>query len=180
MRLRIALATIVLASLTACTAQAVQGAVPACPEGRETSDELVLEAQSVPTAELVPCITSLPTTWSVAEFSVRDGRTTIALRSNSESGGLVAVMLEESCDTTGATEELSEEEGTRLFVLLEPIDDALVGRQFYVFEGGCVTYDFDLRGTGRGLLYAEALAAVALTGRDLIEEDLKRQSDFDL
>src|SRR5207302_9593966 len=38
-----------------------------------------LQAQAVPGAELVPCVTSLPVGWSFGVLTVNDGRSTIAV-----------------------------------------------------------------------------------------------------
>ena len=181
MRARVLLAVIVLTTLGACTSSVVQGATPRCPAGSEVTDELVLEAQSVPTADLLPCLTEIPPNWSVTEFRIRDGETAIALTSHSEAGGSARAVLTEDCDTTGATEEFSGQEEARLFVDISTrVDDSLVGTHYYKFAGGCVTYSFNLRGEGKGGLYAQARSALGLTPRSLVEDGLEREADFEL
>jgi hypothetical protein len=180
-RKRVLLAVAALATLCACTSSVVQGAAPRCSEGAEVADELILEAQSVPSAELVPCITEIPSNWELTVFRIRDGETVIELRSHSEAGGLARATFTSSCNTSGATEQLSGKEGTRLFVRLRPlVDDVLIGKQFYTFPGGCVTYDFDLRGEGVGARFSEAERALDFTPRSRIEEAVERETDFEL
>jgi len=180
-RARLLGAAILLATLGSCTSSVVQGAVPRCSAGTEVTDELILEAQSVPSAQLLPCLTEVPPNWSVSEFRVRDGETTIGLTSHSESGGVVRAVLTEDCDTSDATEEFSGKEDARLFVSISsPVDDALTGEHYYTFAGGCVTYSFDLRGERKGALYAQAQSALDFAPRSLVEDELKRVGDFEL
>jgi len=174
-------AVVMLTTLGACTSAVVQGAVPRCSAGSEVTDELVLEAQSVPSAQLLPCLTEIPPNWSVTEFRVRDGETTIGLTSHSESGGVARAVLTKSCDTSDATEEFSGKEDARLFVKISsPVDDALIGKHYYKFVGGCVTYSFELRGEGKGALYAQAQSALDFTSRSTVEDDIKEDADFEL
>ena len=180
-RARIVFSALALTTLGACTSSVVQGATPRCPAGSEVTDELVLEAQSVPSADLLPCLTEIPPNWSVTEFTIRDGETVIALTSHSEAGGTARAVLTEECDTTDATEEFSGNEDARLFVKISsPVDDSLRGTHYYKFAGGCVTYSFDLRGEGKGALYAQARSALDFTPRSLVEEGLKSETDFEL
>jgi hypothetical protein len=181
MRVRFLFAVATLLTFGACTASVVQGAAPRCSEGAEVEDELVLEAQSVPSAELVPCITEVPANWSVTVFHVRDGETIIELRSHSEAGGSARATFTSTCNTSGATEQLSGKEGTRLFVRQSPlVNDVLIRKQFYTFPGGCVTYDFDLRGEGVGARFSEADGALDFTPRSVIENAIETETDFEL
>lgn len=180
MRTRLLVAVIMLATLYSCTTLVVQGAVPRCSAGDEVSDELILEAQSVPTARLLPCLTEIPPNWMVTEFRVRDGETAIGLTANSEGGGVVRATLTEDCDTSDATEEFSGKEDTRLFVTISSAgEDALIGTHYYTFAGGCVTYSFDLRGAGKGARYAEARSALDFTPRTSVEEGVESETDFE-
>jgi hypothetical protein len=180
MRLRVLLAVVTLLTFGACTASVVQGAAPRCSEGTEVEDELILEAQSVPSADLVPCITEIPPNWEVTVFHVRDGETVIELSSLSEAGGLARATFDSGCDTSGATEQLSGKEGTRLFVSQRPlVNDHLTRREFYTFPGGCVTYDFDLRGEGVGARFSEAEGALDFVPRSVIEDAVEAETDFE-
>ena len=174
-------AVLALTTLGACTSSVVQGATPRCPAGTEVTDELVLEAQSVPSASLLPCLNEIPPNWTVTEFRIRDGETAIALTSHSETGGLARAVLTEDCNTSDAIEEFSGIEGTRLFVDIEtPVDDSLIGTDYYMFAGGCVTYSFELHGEGKGAAFAQARNALGFTPRSAIVEGLERETDFKL
>jgi hypothetical protein len=179
-RTRILVLVFLLATLGACTSFVVQGAVPRCSTGDEVSDELILEAQSVPSAQLLPCLAELPPDWMVTEFRVRDGETSIGLTAQEGAGGVAHATLTEDCDTSDATEEFSGKESTRLFVTISRAgEDALIGTHYYTFAGGCVTYSFDLRGDGKGALYAEARSAIGFTPRRSIEAGVESETDFE-
>jgi len=178
-RTRILVVILLLGTLCSCTTLVVQGAVPRCSAGDEISDELILEAQSVPTADLLPCLTEIPPNWMVTEFRVRDGETSIAL-AHEEAGGVARATLTEHCDTSDATEEFSGKEDTRLFVTISSAgDDSLSATHYYTFAGGCVTYSFDLRGAGKGARYAEAQSALDFTPRASVEERVESEIDFE-
>ena len=180
MKPRILLVVCLSVTLGACTSVVVQGAVPRCSAGDEVSDELILEAQSVPSARLLPCLTELPPDWMVTEFRIQDGETSIAL-AHEAAGGVARATLTENCDTSDATEEFSGRENTRLFVtLLRVGEDSLVGTDYYTFAGGCVTYSFELRGEGKGALHAEARSALDFTPRSSVEASVESETDFEL
>jgi len=179
-RRRILVIVCLSVTLGACTSFVVQGAVPRCSAGDEVSDELILEAQSVPSARLLPCLAELPPDWMVTEFRIQDGETSIAL-AHEAAGGVARATLTEDCDTSDATEEFSGRENTRLFVTLSRVgEDALVGTDYYTFAGGCVTYSFELRGEGKGALHAEARSALDFTPRSAVEASVESETDFEL
>lgn len=181
MRVRFLVLALLAVALGACTEAVVQGAVPRCSDSEAVTDELILEAQSVPSAQLLPCLTELPPDWGVTEFQVRDGETSIALTAYSGAGGVVRATLTETCDTSNATEEFSGRDNARLFVeIRSSVDDALVGTNYYTFAGGCATYSFDLRGERKGALYAEARSALDFTPRQAVEEGIERETGFKL
>jgi hypothetical protein len=63
----------------------------------------------------------------------------------------------------------SERAGTRRFERVTRVTPGYVGDRFYVFDGGCITYHFNLRGTTRGA----PLAAVAQSIGFLTRENLR-------
>jgi hypothetical protein len=99
--------------------------------------------------------------------SVARGRTSFALEA--ESGGRVAggprslagdrVEVElrpaERCDVSGASPVPSDEVGVRRFERPESLPPRLRTTRSYLFDGGCVTYRFEIDG-------ADAAAALAI------------------
>ena len=63
-----------------------------------------LQAQAVPTAELVPCVASLPVGWSFRLLTVNNGRSTITVDHDRAGAKAIDLRFAESCDVTGATE----------------------------------------------------------------------------
>lgn len=112
--------------------------VPEC----EPSGELVLIAQSVPSARHVPCIGTLPIGWDFSGMDVRRGRARFWLGNDRAGARAVRVTLAATCDTSGATELLSDRPSTRRFLRLDQLAVRNVGAWLHTFEGGCVTYDF--------------------------------------
>lgn len=154
------------------------GMPPECERFR--GEGLILQVQAVPTAELLPCLAAPPLGWSFKAFTVRDGETQLIL--DSDRGGFEAVeaTLTEECDTSGATRVPSDEAGATRFEEVDTLTGAYSGRRFYVFEGGCVTYEFDIRGQGSSSLAEEASLTLGFITRDEVEERYERESALDL
>ena len=126
---------------------------PACLQpshGRigDLNGSLVLSAQSVPSAALIPCMRArLPAGWTVRDFTAQHGRTRVWLNLGTQNVNALTMTFTRSCDVEQARRMPSDETGTDRF------DDAQVdasgyrGSRFYTFAGGCVAYQFDVRGT---------------------------------
>jgi hypothetical protein len=140
--------------------------------------QLVLEAQSVPSASKVPCLDSLPLGWTFRAVEVQDGESRLIL--DSDRGGVEAaeVILTSTCDVGEATEVPSDELETRQFEEIQRLDDQYSGFRYYRFPGGCATYRFDFRGEGRTGLAQEVTLAVGFLDRDQLQEVVL--NDFDL
>lgn len=156
------------------------GVVTRTPEcGSFKGDQLVLEAQSVPTAELLPCIASLPVGWTFRSMEVTKGATILSLLSDRVGGNLyqphvaVEVTLRATCNTSEATEVPSDEPRARRFEEVRSLDESYVGRRYYVFPGGCVTYRFDIAGRGGAGLANEVSLGLSLFGRDDVHRHLR-------
>ena len=65
-------------------------------------EPLWLQAQSVPSASLVPCVRFLPVGWSVAEVAVNNGRSVITLDHDRAGAAALVVRLTAACDPSGA------------------------------------------------------------------------------
>jgi tRNA A-37 threonylcarbamoyl transferase component Bud32/membrane-associated phospholipid phosphatase len=140
------------------------------------SDQLLLEAQAVPTAELVPCIAGIPAGWSYQGMDVRDGAATIFLDSDRAGFRAVEVNFTRTCDLTDTTEVASDEQGTRQFDRIFEVGENIVATRYYTFEGGCATIQFRLAGESAAELIHEASLAIGFfqrsEGEEVIEQDL--------
>jgi membrane-associated phospholipid phosphatase len=154
--------------------------IPECGNLEELDGQLVLEAQSVPSASKVPCLDSLPLGWTFRAVEVQDGESRMIL--DSDRGGVEAaeVILTSSCDVSEATEVPSDELDARRFEEIQRLDEQYSGFRYYRFQGGCATYRFDFRGEGRTALAQEVALAVGFLARDQLEEVVRKDFDLDL
>jgi tRNA A-37 threonylcarbamoyl transferase component Bud32/membrane-associated phospholipid phosphatase len=98
-----------------------------------------LQAQAVPTAELVPCVVSLPVGWSFRLLTVNNGRSRITVDHDRAGSEAIDVRFTDSCDVTGATEVVADVPGARRFER-DPVDGTDTILTWYeVFPGGCAT-----------------------------------------
>ena len=141
-----------------------------------STNVLILAAQSVPTAGLVPCVQLLPAGWSYGSIDIRTGRTRFNLDSDRAGISAVQVTLVEHCDTSKATEIPTDELGTRRFEQVEVVTPGFAGTRFYTFRGGCVTYRFRFQEEGR-VLVNEASLALSFVPRESLAEEVRRLSD---
>ena len=113
-----------------------------------------LGAQAVPTAQLVPCLEPLPDGWEVDKVRVdQDG---MIVRLDSDRAGDDAAVLHytDSCDIREAVSSPSEQRGAARFEYVERIAPSFRAQRYYVFDGGCIWWEFDFD--------AEATASLAI------------------
>jgi tRNA A-37 threonylcarbamoyl transferase component Bud32/membrane-associated phospholipid phosphatase len=132
--------------------------------------QLTLEAQSVPSASKLPCLSSLPLGWTFKKLEVRDGQSRLIMNSDRAGFEAVDITLTGDCQTSGATEVPSDEPGTRRFERISTLQDRYTGVRYYVFEGGCASYHFDFEGVGRSALAEEVSLAFSFRDRSDISE----------
>lgn len=146
----------------------------------EVSDPLILVAQSVPSASLLPCVDFLPVGWSFSTMDVVDGRTKMFL--NSDRGGFRAleITLLPQCDTAGTEVEVSDQPATRKFEKVILRQDRYIGTRYYTFRGGCVTYDFDFVGAGGSGIAEEISLGLDLFPRETLSSELNDITGYEL
>ena len=137
----------------------------------------VLVAQAVPSATLLPCIKTLPAGWSTQSLQARNGRAYFGLDSDRDGVGAVDVTLTRTCDVRDATEVPSERTGARRFERVTRVTPGYVGDRYYTFDGGCVTYHFNLRGTTRGEPLAGIAQGVGFVTRETVRQLVGDASD---
>ena len=103
----------------------VAACVPAPPNAEPPfCDEfsvLVLEAQSVPSAQLIPCFESMPSGWSASFIWIDSEGSSVVLDSDLAGARAVEVELREACDVTGYVQVPSDEVDTERYELVESI-----------------------------------------------------------
>jgi membrane-associated phospholipid phosphatase/tRNA A-37 threonylcarbamoyl transferase component Bud32 len=111
----------------------------------DAMEPMWLQAQAVPSAQLVPCVASLPVGWSFGALTVDNGRSTITLNHDRAGSKAIDLRFSESCDVTGATEGVADVTGARRFES-GPVDGTNAIRTWYeVFPGGCATVRLNSR-----------------------------------
>ena len=89
--------------------------------GCDELEPLWLEAQSVPSASLVPCVRSLPEGWTFGAANVRNGWSRFTLDHDRVGRPALVVRLTADCDTTGGDRpHPPTEPGTRRYERTEP------------------------------------------------------------
>ena len=154
--------------------------IPHAPDCQKPEDPVILMAQSVETASRVPCLDSLPVGWSFDSLYVRDGSSRFLLSYDRENTRPVTVLLKPSCDTSGASEVPSDEEGTRRFERIRVIGDVFSGDRIYTFEGGCVRYEFDFVNSRSASLANEVSLGLGFLSRVEGERLLERETGLEL
>ena len=131
----------------ACTTDVDRGLGPVSPG-------LVLMAQSVPTASMLPCLVALPEGWTFESLHANEDGATFWLDSAHDGHRVMSVAVSRDCNVEDATNVRSDHDGTQRYERVDRLRQS--GQLHYVFDGGCVTYDFD----APGALGPEPLAAV--------------------
>jgi hypothetical protein len=110
-----------------------------------TGHSIILAAQAVPSAALVPCAADgLPAGWHVhGGADIASGHATFWLDSDLADSQAVTITLSATCDVSGARQVVSDQPGTRRFDRPLSQHPQFAELRFYAFPGGCVTYQFN-------------------------------------
>ena len=162
---RVALAVAMLAIITAAVGETWNAFFPAARNlgvhapACGTGHSMILSAQAVPSAALLPCIAALPSGWSIGGADIASGRASFVLNSGqaAQQSGLhlslgpslaaqvtVTITLTATCNTAGARQIPSDQPGARRFDRPLSLAPAYSGVRYYTFPGGCATYRFVL------------------------------------
>ncbi len=148
--------------------------------GCEPGGRLGILAQAVPTASRVPCLKEMPVGWNFDALDVDSERARFWLDSDRAGVRAAEVELSSTCDVGGATPVAVEEEATRRYQRLTSLSPRFVGTTYDVFDGGCVTYRYDLVNGPHIVLYQELHEAVSLFSRQGLAEDVRADLGVDL
>jgi hypothetical protein len=140
-------------------------------------EPLWLEAQSVPSASLVPCVRTRLPGWTVADVAVNDGRTVLALDHDRAGAEAVAVRLAGACDTTGTVETPTQAPGVRHYERVERLAGAFSATWYDRFPGGCLTYRLHSTRDPEGRFAVELPTLLGYTSREALRQALIQRSD---
>ncbi len=106
---------------------------------------MILAAQAVPTASLLPCIEEFPVGWIFGGSDIENGSASFWLDSDRAGFQAVRVSLDRDLRRVrgdrGRVRGL-DETGTRRFEEPISLPPRFAANRYYLFEGGCVTYRF--------------------------------------
>ena len=140
-----------------------------------TSNMMILVAQSVPSATSVPCVGALPAGWELGGVQIQQDRARFWLDSDRAGDHAVEATLMRAveCDLTGATPVPSDEVGMRRYERPQRLTPGLITTRYYVFPGGCVTYDFEFEAVAGPDLLLAADTALAFMPREVLVDDVQ-------
>jgi tRNA A-37 threonylcarbamoyl transferase component Bud32 len=142
--------------------------------------ELVLSAQAVPSAALLPCLASLPSGWSYGGGDFHTGVARFWLDSDRAGTHAVTVTLTDSCSLEGAQRVPSDEDGTVRYEAPVSLAPTFVDIRTYVFPGGCATYAFAFAPGAPSTLAIDADGALSFTPRAVVVQAIERTENLTL
>jgi hypothetical protein len=164
--------------LTGCNLDPTISEEPQCSSlGRPGSPAVVLMAQAVPTAQLLPCVAVVPVGWAIGSFSARDGRAHFVLDSDLAGAHAVDVVVTRSCDVRGATRVPSDQPTADRYERVSSLTDGYRGTRYYVYPGGCTSYVFALHGAARAAPVNDVSLAVTFVTRTQLRASVREASD---
>ncbi len=176
---RVALAAAVLAITLLAAYVGVQTLVPVGNLGASapicgTGHSMILSAQAVPSAAMLPCITALPSGWSIGGADIASGHVRFWLDSDRAGPQAITVTLTATCDTFGAQQILSDQPGLVRFEHPLSLTPRFSDLRFYTSPGGCVTYRFAFAPGASPVLAGAADSALSFQPRSALVDFVRR------
>ena len=164
---RVTLATAMLALFTVPAVLGIGLLLPASNPAVHAPDcgtghTMILAAQAVPSAAFLPCIAALPPGWTTVNVEIASGQASFAWTSGQAGLQTATITLTATCDLAGARQISSGQPGMSQFA--RPASGSADVR-YYVFPGGCVTYQFAFTAGTQTVLATAVGSAVAFIPR---------------
>jgi len=103
----------------------------------------LIAAQSVPTAQIVPCIGDLPNGWTVASVSVNQDRTVVRLDSDRAGEGAAVLRFDDGCVLGDAVTVPSDDPRIDRYEDSVQLEPAFRANWYAVVDGACWWWEFD-------------------------------------
>ena len=159
-------ATVIVVFISATAFKPTGNAVGAFAPTCGTGHSIILAAQAVPSAALVPCAGAMPAGWSVHDGGdIASGHATFWLDSDVAGSQAFGITLSATCDVSGDRQVRSDQPGARRFDGPPSQPSQFAEQRFYTFPGGCVSYQFNFTGGGSALLANQASGAIRFMPR---------------
>lgn len=167
---------LVLAALMATMAWLLAGCaledalpVPDCVEG----ESALIVAQSVPTGELVPCLDGLPRGWEVRTVTIDHDGSEVELDSDRAGAGAASLHYSSACEVGDAVWVPTDQPGADAYEFIERIGRGFQADRFYLFDGGCVRWEFDFDAEASATLSIELQDRLSLVPRQALNESIR-------
>lgn len=138
---------------------------------------LMLEAQSVPSARLLPCLDLMPKGWTPGTTHIDEQGTTFTLDSATAGSDAARISLGEDCATHGHVQVPSDEPDTVRFELVTTLSGGYRGNRVYRFAGGCASIDFVFAEGASASLANEVSLALGFVPRESVNEAIRAVTD---
>ena len=135
---------------------------------------MILSAQAVPSAAMLPCVAALPSGWSIGGADISSGEVRLWLDSDRAGPAAITVTLTAACDTSGAQQIPSDQPGMRRFEHPLSLLPRFSGLRFYTLPGGCVTYRFSFAPGASPVLAGAADSALSFQPRSALVAFVRR------
>ena len=147
-----------------------------------TGHAMILAAQAVPSAALLPCIAALPSGWTAAgtDAEIASGQASFWLNSGQAGVQAVTITLTATCDTSGAQQIPSDQAGTRRFERPLSLVPEYSDVRYYTFSGGCATYQYAFAPGASPALVTAVDSAVAFIPRSVLVGYVRRTENLAL
>jgi membrane-associated phospholipid phosphatase/tRNA A-37 threonylcarbamoyl transferase component Bud32 len=139
-------------------------------------EPLWLQAQSVPSASLVPCVELLPG-WRILGANARNGWSEFTLDHDQAGNRAMVVRLTPTCDPTGATETPSQRREVRHYERTERRTNRFTATWYHQFPGGCVTSRLDSTSDLDGTFATQAPRVLGFVTRQALQQALAQRSN---
>jgi membrane-associated phospholipid phosphatase/tRNA A-37 threonylcarbamoyl transferase component Bud32 len=146
-----------------------------------TDNLMILTAQSVPSATSVPCIEAYPAGWELGGVRIKRHRTTFWLDSDLAGDRAVEVQLlpPDDCDISEASRVPSDVAGLRRFEEAKQLSP-LEWTRYYLFPGGCVTYELRFDAAAMPSLVFAVDNALGFQSREALVKVVRDDTDLRL
>lgn len=167
-RAGLALVTAVALLVTGCSVETALP-VPDCFQGGSS----LIVAQSVPTADFVPCFLSMPPGWERDTVKIDENGTRVRLDSDRAGSNAAVLHYVPTCDFSAAVAVPSDQDGADRYDNVERVEPGFRAKRYYVFTGGCIWWEFDFDDGASASLSIELGDALALWTRDAVNQNIR-------
>lgn len=136
---------------------------------------VLIVAQSVPGASLIPCLDSLPAGWVVASTVIDQDGSVVRFDSDRAGAGAARLSYAETCEIGDAVPQLNDiaDVEAELYRRPERMTPGFREQKYYVFSGGCVWWEFDFDDDVSSTLSVELGSRLQLVSREALNENIR-------